>query len=511
MNCPKCGNELKPNMKFCAKCGTAVQQPDATQTPAPNQEFAQPMPDAPQNPISDAQAKPSKQMKTKKTSGKKNIAVKVIAIILVIAVLATGGLFITDGILYKNEIKNNDNYITDFPVLKQETEFLVYDAEKFPYEEYNIKVDRFKTGKVFKSSKISGFENVVNERSNSAVFDINFEEDGKYQITLTGIVSERTQATSVTQAETTTTTAKTEEPKVIVIIVIVDNESEDAVDKVTVDSKEGDEPIAEFSTDSQGRIEPITQAKSEDESTTSTTSAPSSESSTQPSGEAQTQAPTQSPTQAPTQPSTPGTSFSNARVGEYIKFGKYEQDNNTSNGKEDIEWLVLDVQGDKALIISRYALDNTPYNEEKVDVTWETCTMRSWLNNEFYNTAFSSSEKNSIRTTNVVNNDNSYYGTEGGNNTQDKVFLLSIDEANKYFSSDEARKCVPTDYAVSKGTYQSGSYTVGAEGTCLWSLRTPGYHSGSACYVYSSGSVSSDGYNDNHDDIGVRPALWVNL
>lgn len=507
MNCPNCGNELKPNMKFCAKCGTAVQQPVATPTPAPNQEYAQPAPVAPQNPAPDAQVKPAKKKKTKKTGGKNNVALKVIAIILVIAVLATGGLFITDGLLYKNESENN-GYITDFPVLKQETEFLVYDAEKFPYEEYNIKVDRFKTGKVFKSSKISGFENVINERSSEQIFNIDFEEDGKYQITLTGITSERTQAAPSTQPSsvettTTTTTAKTEEPTVIVIIVIVDDESEEAVDKVTVDSTKEDAPIVEFNKDSHGNAEPITEPKANEETNPSSSSALTEPSSSTASSEPSSE--------APTQPSTPGTSFSNVKVGNYIKFGKYEQDNNTSNGKEDIEWLVLDVQGDKALVISKYALDNTPYNEEYVDVTWETCTLRSWLNNEFYNTAFSASEKNSIRTTNVVNNDNPSYGTEGGNNTQDKVFLLSIDEANKYFSSDEARKCVPTDYAVANGTHQDDYYTVGAEGTCWWRLRSPGSNLGDAALVYSGGVVDFIGDGVFYDFYGVRPALWINI
>ena len=74
-------------------------------------------------------------------------------------------------------------------------------------------------------------------------------------------------------------------------------------------------------------------------------------------------------------------------VGKTIKFGSYEQDNNTSNGKEAIEWLVLDVQGNKVFLVSRYNLDVQPYNKTSGSVTWEKCTLRTWLNNDFLNHA----------------------------------------------------------------------------------------------------------------------------
>lgn len=81
------------------------------------------------------------------------------------------------------------------------------------------------------------------------------------------------------------------------------------------------------------------------------------------------------------------------KVGHYVSFGKYEQDNNTSNGKEKIEWLVLEVKDGKALVISKYALDCKPYNTSSTNVTWETCSLRNWLNNDFINSAFSATEK----------------------------------------------------------------------------------------------------------------------
>ena len=102
------------------------------------------------------------------------------------------------------------------------------------------------------------------------------------------------------------------------------------------------------------------------------------------------------------------------------------------------------------------------------------------------------------------------YNTSGGNNTQDKVFLLSDAEVWKYFKDDDARKCAPTDYAIKQGAYTSIAYKA-AEGTAAgwWWLRSPGFDQLRAAYVYIGGSLMS-----NSVDIGsgcVRPALWINL
>lgn len=103
---------------------------------------------------------------------------------------------------------------------------------------------------------------------------------------------------------------------------------------------------------------------------------------------------------------------SEAQVGDTVRFGSYEQDNDLNNGAEAIEWLVLDKQDGKLLLLSKDALDAKPYNEEDEDVTWETCTLRSWLNDTFYTTAFRQEEQGSIATTKVKNEDNPKYGTE---------------------------------------------------------------------------------------------------
>ena len=166
-----------------------------------------------------------------------------------------------------------------------------------------------------------------------------------------------------------------------------------------------------------------------------------------------------------------------AKAGDYVFFGEYEQDNNTANGKEDIEWLVLEVKDGKALVISKYALDCKQYNTSYMDVTWETCTLRKWLNNDFINAAFSAEEKAMIPTVTVSADKNPAFSTNPGNVTQDQLFLLSITEANKYFSSDSARRCKPTDYAVANGAWESDN------GNCWWWLRSPGNDRINAAFV----------------------------
>ena len=146
-------------------------------------------------------------------------------------------------------------------------------------------------------------------------------------------------------------------------------------------------------------------------------------------------------------------------VGHYVTFGTYPQ-TKTGNDATPIEWLVLARDGNKALLISRYGLDAQPYNKDKANVTWENCTLRTWLNSTFYNRAFNSAERAAILTTNVDNSKNQCYSrwsTSGGNNTQDKVFLLSYAEANKYFgvthgnSSNTKSRVAPTAYSIAQG------------------------------------------------------------
>ena len=195
---------------------------------------------------------------------------------------------------------------------------------------------------------------------------------------------------------------------------------------------------------------------------------------------------------------------SSVEVGEIYTFGAYQQDNDTSNGKKPIKWLVLAKEGSKILLISEKGLDCQKYNDTCADVTWETCSLRKWLNNDFINAAFSSDEKAMISTAKVSADKNPSCNTNPGNATNDKVFLLSIKEAENYFSSDSARQCKPTKYVVANVVYINSS-------NCWWWLRSPGYPQDRAAYVYRDGSVYYGGHSVDCADGCVRPALWINL
>ena len=192
------------------------------------------------------------------------------------------------------------------------------------------------------------------------------------------------------------------------------------------------------------------------------------------------------------------------KVGDIIKLGSYVQD----YGWEDpIEWQVLDIHNGKALVISKYGLDCKPYNETLSGVTWETCTLRKWLNNDFLNSAFSDSERAKILSVRVFADKNPKYDTNPGNATQDKIFLLSIPEAQKYFGNDEERKCKPTAFAVANGTHVNSE-----NGNCGWWLRSlGGYYQTWTDIVCSNGYIGKYSTNVNNDSAAVRPAFWMNL
>ena len=195
-------------------------------------------------------------------------------------------------------------------------------------------------------------------------------------------------------------------------------------------------------------------------------------------------------------------------VGNYVIFGNYPQTNDV-NDNSPIEWLVLESDGETALLISRYALDCKPYNERYEATTWETCTLRGWLNSEFFNKAFSTEEKQYILQSDVSADKNPKNSTNPGNATKDNVFLLSIVEANKYFKSDDARKCAPTDYAIQQGAYTSDSYKVEGRRACWWWLRSPGNSSYNAADVDPDGSIGNFSVSGSSD--AVRPCVRVRL
>lgn len=185
--------------------------------------------------------------------------------------------------------------------------------------------------------------------------------------------------------------------------------------------------------------------------------------------------------------------------------------------------------------MSDIVLDDQKYNLENEEITWETSTIRSWLNGygstfnrqkidysskNFINSAFTAEERTEIADTAVINPDNISYGTAGGNSTKDKVFLLSEQEVygsaalvHGWASSkeiyDEVRRCKSSTYAKAMGVYTDSSEAY--KGNCWWWLRSPGNISENAAFVHYYGFVSDDGDGVDYRSFGVRAALNLSL
>ena len=208
-----------------------------------------------------------------------------------------------------------------------------------------------------------------------------------------------------------------------------------------------------------------------------------------------------------------GKPLSSVRKGDIIRYGKYYQD--FDRQKSPIEWLVLHVKEKEVLLISRYALDCKQYYHgyTSTSITWENCDLRKWLNGDFIKSAFSEEEAERILVSDIKNGDNPQHHTKGGNNTKDRVFCLSISEAEQYFGNDESRKCKPTAYARQQGASVYND-------CCYWWLRSP-YTPGSkfgyfwlmkernAACVRTVGSLYPIGRSVNYDRVAVRPALRI--
>lgn len=197
------------------------------------------------------------------------------------------------------------------------------------------------------------------------------------------------------------------------------------------------------------------------------------------------------------------------KIGDIIKFGNYYQ--NTIDKKEPIEWLVLTIEKEKALIISKYALDIKKYHEVDEDTTWDKCTLRKWLNDEFLNSAFTKDEQEQIQVSRVASHAIPIYAYRmkyQGKDINDKIFLLSAKELMKYCDCEENRQCLFTKHLIDKLSRNDGIWKCD---NGSWTLRTLGCSYDAHCTMYvdnmgQMGSIIGDWY-----PLGVRPALWVNL
>lgn len=187
-------------------------------------------------------------------------------------------------------------------------------------------------------------------------------------------------------------------------------------------------------------------------------------------------------------------------IGSIVTLGNYQG--------EDITWIVLDEQDGKYLLLSENVLDDVQYNDEFSEVTWETCTLRFWLNNEFYNAAFSSDDQSIIVLSTVVADSHPNFDTDAGNDTEDNVFILSYNEVESYFPVEADRVCYATEYAISNGS----AYDVDAGDYASWALRTPCEYQVQIAYINGNhmrpGCITDAG--PVQWEYGIRPAIWVN-
>ncbi len=202
-----------------------------------------------------------------------------------------------------------------------------------------------------------------------------------------------------------------------------------------------------------------------------------------------------------------------------MDFGSYPYEAN--GAKKPIKWLMLKKEGNKYLLLSKYGLDVLLYHKIETKITWETCSMRKWLNSTFIDTAFTINEKQRILMSPVQVGTPAYkYLTDylemgldytapyAGNNTQDRVFLLSLDEAMQYFEefpfqSNISRKAYGTPYAFAKKAYNQ-------DGAGIWWLRTMGIVPDSVCGINESGEPDVH-LTFEFNEYTVRPALWVTI
>jgi len=182
---------------------------------------------------------------------------------------------------------------------------------------------------------------------------------------------------------------------------------------------------------------------------------------------------------------------------------------------EPVQWRVLsDTNGD-LLLMSEKILDTKVYNTPSAPITWENCSLRAWMNSSFNTTAFTPEEQVRILTSSNVNEDSAAFGTEGGNDTDDRVFLLSQSEMTSaaygfksdISATDTARQAQGSDYSKCQGLM-----VMAAQGNnSFWWLRSPGQSATYAIGTTPLGWVGNSYETTNQNYVGVRPAIRVNL
>lgn len=200
---------------------------------------------------------------------------------------------------------------------------------------------------------------------------------------------------------------------------------------------------------------------------------------------------------------------------ETIKFGNYWQTYEVDGVKTPLEWFILDKTDDAYLLITKYSVDANIYNHNRIYTTWKNSAVRQFLNSYFYNEAFSDKEKALILSTTIMPDTNPVYKKiNQGQITTDNVFILSVTEAEYYFSNNNKRIATATPFAKLGharmfGDKWAGAYISPSTGATCWRLRTMGIDNYHVCNVRANGTISYDGDILYSPHYALRPCIWI--
>lgn len=196
----------------------------------------------------------------------------------------------------------------------------------------------------------------------------------------------------------------------------------------------------------------------------------------------------------------------NHRTGDTVLFGHYPSD--IHGAMKPVVWQVIAAEGEKVLLITKYGIDTIQYDDNRIPgenhATWEQCSLRKYMNSKMYDEMFSKEEQRLVMKTHLSNPDNEVFGTSGGNDTEDLLFLLNIDEVKKYFPEDNDRIVKITSYVKKKNIHLNDDEDA-------WWLRSTGADPRNAAYVDDEGAIYEAGFLSDYALNAVRPACWVDI
>lgn len=197
--------------------------------------------------------------------------------------------------------------------------------------------------------------------------------------------------------------------------------------------------------------------------------------------------------------------WKDVKVGDVVEYGRYSF--GAEGDIKPLQWIVLGRSSQGILALSKYGIENLPYHNREEDITWEKCSLRRWLNQEFLKKAFDDKERAGLMVTEVYNDDNEEFDTPAGADTEDKVFLLSLDEFEEFCSEEGYDICEPTLWALKQGVEVAKEEGAG----CDWWLRTPGSEEDFVLTVGAYGEIGDEGVPVQWNSLAVRPAIQISL